>query len=96
MKMQSKLIVLGTLVGTLAASAAAAPVTYWFSGYVAEISNPSNTMPFSVSIGAPFAAQLTYDPSLVGFANVNSYPQGDVGFYYFTNTALRLLQASAR
>jgi hypothetical protein len=87
MKMQSKVIALGTLVGILAASAPAAPVTYWFSGYVSEISNPSNAMPFNVTIGAPFAAQLTYDPSLVGFSNLNSYPGGDIGFYYFTNTS---------
>ena len=86
MKTNSKITALLALVVALAVNAPAAPVTFWFSGLVTGVSNPSNAMPFSVNIGAPFAAQLTYDPSLVGSANVNSYPEGDIGYYYFTNT----------
>ena len=73
------------LLTTLAATATAAPVTYWFSGFVTAVNNASNAMPFSVNVGAPFTARLSYDPSLVASSNLNSYPEGDTGFYYFTN-----------
>jgi len=87
MKTKASLLTLATLIGALAADTPAASVSYSFSGYVTGIANPSNAMPFSVTVGAPFAAQLTYDPSRVGSSNVNSYAGGDVGFYYFTNTS---------
>jgi len=83
---KSLLLALVTLVGSLATNAPAAPVTYWFSGVVVSVNNPSNAMPFSVSVGAPFTARLSYDPDFIGYSNLNSYPEGDVGFYYFTNT----------
>src|SRR5262245_44463160 len=87
MKAKPKRVALGALVALLALNTVAAPVTYWFSGFVESIDNPSNALPFSVSVGTPFAAQLSYDPALIGSIYTNSYPEGDIGFYYFTNTA---------
>jgi hypothetical protein len=78
---------LAILLAGLALDAPADQVTYWFSGLVTSVQNPSNAMPFNVSVGTPFAARLSYDASLIGYSNVNSYPDGEVGFYYFTNTA---------
>jgi hypothetical protein len=86
MKVKSTLV-LGALLVALVSNAAAAPVTFWFSGYVENVNNPSNAMPFGVAAGMPFAGHLTYDPALVGSTYTNSYPEGDLGFYYFTNTA---------
>ena len=84
---KSLLLALMTLVGSLATNAPAAPVTYWFSGIVESVNNPSNAMPFNVSVGAPFTAQLSYDPDFIGYSNLNSYPEGNVGSYYFNNAA---------
>jgi hypothetical protein len=80
-------LALGALVVAFMSDAAAAPVTFWFSGHVEDVNNPSNAMPFVVTAGAPFAGQLTFDPDLVGSTYTNSYPEGDIGFYYFINTA---------
>jgi hypothetical protein len=81
------MLVLGALVVALVSHISAAPVTFWFSGYIENVNNPTNAMPFGVAVGTPFAGQLTFDPALVGSTYTNSYPQGDLGFNYFTNTA---------
>jgi len=60
---KSLLLALITLVGSLATHVSAAPVTYWFNGFVESVSNPSNTMPFSVSVGAPFTAGFLFSES---------------------------------
>ena len=65
----------------------AAQVTYWFSGYVERVNNPSNALPFNVTIGMPFAGRVTYDTALVSLEDVHSYPAGDVGSYYFNSVA---------
>jgi hypothetical protein len=80
-------LVLGALVVALVSDVSAAPVTFWFSGHVENVNNPSNAMPFGVAAGTPFAGQLTYDPALIGSTYTNSYPGGDIGFYYFTSIA---------
>ena len=80
-------LALGALVVALVSDAAAAPVTFWFSGHVENVNNPSNAMPFGVAAGTPFTGQLTYDSDLISSTSTNSYPEGDIGFYYFTTTA---------
>lgn len=85
--MKSKLLAVVALIGMVVFSSQAAPVTFWFGGNVTGVNNPSNVMPFQVSVGMPFAGQVTYDANRVYFSNITSYAEGDIGFYYFTNTA---------
>lgn len=87
MHAKSKALALLVPVLLLAPKVSAAQVTYWFTGHVTSISNPSNALPFEVAVGTPFAARLSYETTLVGYSNVATYPGGDIGFYYFTNTA---------
>ncbi|MEI9863506.1 MAG: hypothetical protein WDN00_02920 [Limisphaerales bacterium] len=68
------------------ATATAAPVTFWFSGVVDSISNPSNTLPSGIAIGTPFSGRVSYDPALVSYSYSNSYATGDTSNNYFTNT----------
>lgn len=70
-----------------AAPAEAAPVTFWFSGKLEYINNPSNALPKDVTVGAPFTGRITYDPGWLGSSNWNSYPSGTTMNTYYTNTA---------
>ncbi len=76
-------LILFALSAVLSQTVMAAQVTYWFSGHVERVVNPSNALPFTVTVGAPFAGRVSYDTSLVGSAVINSFPEGDVGSYYF-------------
>lgn len=86
MKWKNILLVVVTMSFAPEMGLAADPVTYWFGGTVTDVYNPSNAMPFNISVGRRFTARLSYDPALVGSSNVTSYPEGDIGFYYFKNT----------
>ena len=64
----------------------AAQVAYWFYGHVTGVNNNSNALPFSVTPGMPFSGRFSYDP-LQGDGDVDSFPTGDTGTYYFTEVA---------
>lgn len=49
------------LVGGLTTTAAAAPVTFWFSGAITYINNPSNALPSGIVTGTPFSGRVTYE-----------------------------------
>jgi hypothetical protein len=71
----------------LALRATAAPVTFWYAGYVKMIDNPSNALPFAVSEGMPFAGRLTYDSSLVTYAYTNLVGSGSYSSFSTSDTA---------
>lgn len=87
MKKKLFILTLATLTGALLQTATAAPVTFWFSGTVDSINNPSNSLPSGIAIGTPFSGRVTYDPAWVSSATAYSFPAGDTSNSYFTNTA---------
>jgi hypothetical protein len=70
-----------------AASASAAPVTFWYGGYISEVYNPSNLMPIAVTTGMPFTGRITYDAAHVSDATTNTVPGGNYANYYIETLA---------
>jgi hypothetical protein len=71
----------------IAPASRAARVTFWFSGTVDTVNNDSNNLPAGITIGTPFTGRISYETAEVSSMLVNSFPTGDSGNYYFTNTA---------
>ncbi|MFO1488958.1 MAG: hypothetical protein U1F65_10820 [Verrucomicrobiota bacterium] len=65
----------------------AAPVTFWYGGYIYEVYNPSNLMPIAVTAGMPFTGRITYDSAHVSSATTNTVPGGSFGNYYIEDLA---------
>ncbi|HMP84215.1 MAG TPA: hypothetical protein PKA41_16070 [Verrucomicrobiota bacterium] len=95
MRLVSRLKVLALFVlasATFTPIANAEAVTFWFSGSVDSISNPSNALPSGINIGTPFAGRISYDPALVYSSISNTFPAGTVADYYYNNpTGLSVL-----
>jgi len=66
--------------------AAAEPVTYWFSGYVDDVYNISNSLPFEVALGTPVAGRISYDPAAAD-SGFTTNTAGKVGNHYFSDPA---------
>jgi hypothetical protein len=86
MKKYLSILALAALTGALPQTCPATPVTFWFSGTVNSIYNPSNAVPADINIGTPFTGRITYDPAWMSFSNANSFPAGDTLDTYYTNT----------
>lgn len=80
-------LVLAALPGRLTPAVHAAPVTFWFSGTVDYVSNPSNALPAGIAEGTPFSGRVTYDSALVYYTNWNSYAEGAILNTYFRQIA---------
>jgi len=76
------LAILACLLFILPASAVV--VSYGFSGYVAYVNNPSNTLPANIIYGAPFNGMFTYDTeaTLAGDQSAST----NAGNFYFSST----------
>ena len=65
----------------------AAPVTFWYGGYITSIDDPSNAAPFAVKEGMPFTGKITFDGSLAESSSTNGVPGGLYSQHYFNSTA---------
>lgn len=74
--------------------AVAVPVTFWFSGSVNYVSNPSNALPAAIAIGTPFSGRITYDTVPIGYSEGFLNDSGSRSNIYFSTigTASTLLQ----
>lgn len=76
------LLVLLALLGVSRPAAQAAPVSFWFGGFISYLDDSSNAAPFPLAVGQPFTGRISYDPALAtGSASTNS--NGRHGNYYF-------------
>ncbi len=73
---------LATMAGAFWQTAAAAPVTFWFSGTVNSIYNPSNAMPADIKLGTPVAGRWMFDSATAGYVTGFTEPSGSVSNFY--------------
>jgi len=62
--LKKSIILAGAIVAASFGTTFAAPVTFWCSGTINYVNNPSNTAPSGVVVGTPFSVRFTYDIEL--------------------------------
>lgn len=80
-------VVFALVVAGLNLTASAAPVTFWFGGYIYNVYNPSNQLPIAATVGMPFTGRITYDAAHVADGATNTVPGGSYGNYYMKDLA---------
>lgn len=83
----AKLFALSTLAAAFTLSAGSAPVSFWFSGVVERFKDPGKLAPSGVGEGTPFVGHISYDPSILWYAETNSNSGGIYAQYQFGSLA---------
>src|SRR5687768_7107101 len=75
-------LIKATLAIALTTTAFATPVTFWFSGTVGSINNPSNALPSDIRIGTAVSGRWTFDSSTAGYiVGIGDQSSGVSNFY---------------
>lgn len=77
-----KSLSLATGLSVLPIITSAAPVTFWLSGKVNAIYNPSNAMPADIKLGTPVAGRWMFDSATASYVAGITEPSGSVSNFY--------------
>lgn len=82
-----RLLLLLLLTTAAALRARSEVVTFWFSGRIEDIANPSNAVPSGIAVGTPFVGRVSWDTAKFHYSSSNHYSPGSVANYYYKDPA---------
>lgn len=82
-----KILVLASLTAVAPLSVGAAPVTFWFKGFVDSFRNTGNVAPTGVGEGTPVVGRISYDPAGLWYAETNSSNGSVYSQYHYDSLA---------